>query len=201
VSSVIPTAPAIDAKVDTLEIDASITFNDWRRYGERLLGSGDTLAWYIGDWWNFGQDAFAMDYHDALANIVADRATVLECARVARAFPPRRAGETAHRISEITFACHQVLASVKDPEERMAWLEDVLRQGWTHRDLRRELQNANLVERRLPDALSVKLVDDHYRLAVAAAESRGMDPKDWLLEQIRIGAERDGIQLPELEAA
>lgn len=196
-----PTPDLIDAKVDTLAIDPGISFNDWRRYGETLFAAEGALQWYLGDWWNFGQDAFAMDYHAGIVEISHAHSTVLEFGRVARAFPPRRLSQVAYRISEVSWSHHQQLASIKDPEERMAWLEDVLRKGWSRAQLRDELARENVVSQRSASALSVRIVQSHYDVAVRAAAIEEMDPKDWVLEQIRIGAERLGVSMPELEEA
>ena len=127
-----------------LEIGDSLSFNDWKRLGEQLLTMRERGSWSIGDWWAFGQ-RFGRDYAAGVAELESsDRsyspATLREYARVAVAFPLREEGAVAYRMPEkLSFAHHHVL-SMPDPGERMRWLDEATRQGWSVAVLREELR-------------------------------------------------------------
>lgn len=170
-----------------LVIEPELSFNEWRRLMDRLLETSDRALWSLGDARLYGE-RFAKDYHDGLAALDAASKQVTASARVARAFAPER------RRGQLSFEMHELVAGLEEPEQER-WLDDAERQGWKQRQLHLALGQA--LERVKQPALSVKIVDDHYRIALAKAERRGMDPKEWLLEAIR---NYDG-PVPELEAA
>jgi hypothetical protein len=171
-----------------LEIQSELHFNEWKRIGERLLGTTDRALWSLGDWWLYGA-RYAKDYHDALQALEASSRFIPVAARVARAFEQER------RRGQLTFDVHELVAGLPEPEQE-TWLDEVERQGWKRQQLQFAFSESIV---RVPVlALSVKLVEEHYRIAIAAAERRGMDPKEWVLEAIREKRDREA---PELEAA
>lgn len=171
-----------------LEIAHELPFNDWRRLVERLLETTDRALWSLGDAWLYGE-RFALDYHDALEKLEARSRMVGYSARVARAFTPER------RRGQLSFEIHELLAGLDTPEQER-WLNEVERHDWT----RWQLQFAFAAEmpRQPVAALSIRLVEDYYRIAIEAAERRSMDPREWVLEAIREKRDREA---PELEAA
>lgn len=179
-------APGVLSHANGLEITDEPTFNEWRRLGQILADTTDRALWSLGDWRLYGE-RFAKDYHAALAAIDDASRIAATAARVVRAFPLER------RRGQLSFEMHELVAPLAEPDQER-WLDDAERQGWKRRQLQLALGQA--LERVPQPALSLRLVDDHYRIAVAKAERRGMDPKDWLLEAIR---EYDGPM--HLEAA
>jgi hypothetical protein len=111
-----------------LEIGREMSFNDWKALGAALLDTQDRALWSIGDWWLYGQERFARDYHEGMAAIEASSRHIGPAARVARAFPRDR------RRGQITFEMHEVLVGLP-PEAQETWLDEVERQGWFRRQL------------------------------------------------------------------
>jgi hypothetical protein len=185
-------SPAALPSKTRLSLAEGIPFNEWREIGEQLERVSDSSLWWVADWAAYGDRWYRKDYGPALEQIWA-RKSLQNLASVARQVEPSR------RREGLTFTHHACVASLT-PAEQDDWLDDAERQGWSMRELREELQRARGVLASVP-TLSVKLVEAHYHVAMAAAEKRGMDPRDWVLEQIAIGAEREGIPLPQLEAA
>lgn len=176
-----------DLSVDALRVVGDIGFNDWKRAGEQLLAVESSVQWYLGDWWLFGQEAFSDGYRDGLEVTRERYDSVVGYARVARAFPPRFQSEAlksglaptaVHRISEVPFVHHRILAAVVDEQERMIWLEDVLRQNWSARQLQEELAlAAERVSR--PPVLTLRAEGDlRVRLEVNAAQA-GIAPREY----------------------
>lgn len=98
---------------------------------------------------------------------------------------------------KLSFAHHHHVLSIPDLGERMRWLEEAARQGWSVAVLRDELRIAHAITTRV-DVLNVRVMEETYRLALEAAERRGMDPRVWCIEAIREQAARE---LPELATA
>jgi hypothetical protein len=178
----------IVSRRDGLEITVEMPFNEWKRLGERLLDTQDRALWSLGDWRVYGE-RYGKDYHAALEKLDALSRFIPACARVSRAFDPER------RRGQLSFESHELVAGLPQLEQE-SWLDDAERQGWDPRQLK--FAFAESMPRVPAQALSVRLVEAHYRIAIAAAERRNMDPKEWVLEAIREKRDREA---PELEAA
>jgi hypothetical protein len=182
--------PQFDLSVDALRVVGEVGFNDWQRAGDQLFKVESSVMWYLGDWWLEGVKRFGTDYRDGLERIAQQHETVLKYARVSRAFPPRlesRAltsdtypGLEVHRISEVPWRHHYVLASISDEQERMAWLEDVLRQNWSQRQLEDELSKASDRVSR-PAPLTFRPEGDLRIRVEANAAAIGMAPREYAL--------------------
>lgn len=173
------------SRANGLEIADELSFNEWRRLGERLLETSDRALWSLGDWRLYGE-RFTKDYHDALQALDESSRLALVAARVARSFPAER------RRGQLTFEMHELVASLEEHEQER-WLDEVERQGWKRRQLQLALGDAS--ERQPVAALSVRAVGPVYALCVQAAERRGMEPKQWALDVLERAARA------ELEAA
>lgn len=179
-----------DLTVDALHVVGDVSFNDWRRAGEQLFAAESSVMWYLGDWWLAGVERFGGEYRDALDAVQRRRDTVVRYARVCRAFPPRSESRSlrsdtypdldVHRISEVGWRHHAALAAVVDDAERMAWLQDVVRQNWTEQQLLEELaRTARRVSR--PSPLTLR-PEGELRVRVEAnAAQAGVPPRDYAL--------------------
>lgn len=177
-----------------LKLDEQIRFNDWRDLGEGIAKGGDRKLWELADWAAFGlaklkDDPSWLIYRTIIEQIYA-RGSFYNLASVARRV------DVSRRREALTFSHHIEVAPL-EPDEQDAWLLDALRHNWSVRELRDEIQRARTGVTAAPPALSLRVADDYYRIAIAKAERRGMEPKEWLLEAIR---NYDG-PMPELEEA
>lgn len=174
-------AAVLEVSPTGIVIDEEIRFNDWRELVAELNEAGDQLLWARADAVAFGlrklkRDPSWLIYRTMIEQLVA-KGTLWNIASVARRV------ESSRRREDLSFSHHAEVAAF-EPDEQEAWLADAVRHNWSVRELRDEIQRAR--DGRKPEpALSVRLVEDYYRIAVAKAERRGMDPKDWLLEAIR----------------
>lgn len=183
-----------DLSVDALRVVGEVGFNDWARAGEQLFVAESSVQWYLGDWWLAGQERFAGEYRDGLERLAATHDRLVDYGRVARAFPPRLASKAlrsepvqavddavgVYRISEVSWMHHRVLAAVVDEQERMVWLEDVLRQGWSKRQLEEELALASQRVAR-PSVLTLRPEGDLRIRVEANAAAVGMAPREYAL--------------------
>lgn len=183
----------VDFRVDTALVDESIGFNEWARAVEDCLEAESRSQWYLGDLWNFGRDRFAKDYHAGMERLALQHGTLVQYARVARIFPPRRTHDRYARLDGVSFSHHVVAATIVDPEERIGWLEDAALHKWSARKLVEEIQNAGrggLPPVKQP-ALPYRAVGELYDLAMRASKARGLEPRDWVEQAIREKAARD----------
>jgi hypothetical protein len=174
-----------------LEITGDLTFNEWRRFGERLLETTDRALWSLGDWRVYGE-RYAMDYAQALAEIDERSRLVGTAARVARSFAPER-----RRSPQLSFELHELVSSLP-PDEQERWLDEAERQGWGRRQL--QFAFAEEVERVKIPAISVRAVGELRELCLRAAEREGLDPKEWVVRVLERAA-REALALPEEVAA
>jgi hypothetical protein len=177
----------IVSRKNGLEITVELTFNDWKRLGEKLLETQDRALWSIGDWRVYGE-RYGKEYHEALASLDEASRFIQASARVARSF------ETERRRDQLTFEMHEVVAGC-EPDEQDQWLDDAERQGWTRRQMQFAFVEA-IAKVPLP-SLSVKAVGELRELCVQAAERQGMDPREWAMQVL----ERAARETLALEAA
>lgn len=170
-----------------------------REYGEALLEHESRLQFELGDWWLFFKKTFHKET-GILAELRESNRRLDEYARVSEAFPRHTGGFSLGRIEGLSWSHHRACAGIKDEQERMAWLEDALRQGWSSNKLEQELAAVSEEEHK-PRQLSLRAVGELYDLANQEATSHGLDPAEWLEKGIRYLAEHGSPHLRELEAA
>lgn len=182
-------SPAALPSKTRLSLADGISFNEWREIGERLDRISESSLWWVADWAAYGERWYRRDYGPAL-EAIWERRSLQNLASIARSVEPSR------RREGLSFGHHACVASMS-ADEQDDWLDDAERQEWSVRELREEIRRSREGREPQTPALQLRIVDQHYRIALAKAARRGMDPKEWLLEAIR---EYDG-PLPELEAA
>lgn len=206
---------------DALEVEASISFNTWRALGERLCATESVTQWWLGDWWLIGRDRFGLDYIPALDQISARYPTLVGYARVARAFPQRSESEglssdarpSAYRVQGVSFVHHRICSGIPDDETRMAWIGDVLRHGWSSRQLEAELaawiaSSRPAMVRERP--LAIRATGEIALRCQVRADALGVDVKDLALAVLDLASQLEdpigaleaaGAVMSELEAA
>lgn len=189
-------SPGVVSMGNALVFEQEIGFNDWRRLGERIVMTQDRAAWAIGDWRVYGD---RWDHQgdggkpDALAAIDRADRTLREYAQVARLFP------SGERSPKLSWMHHQVVVGVKDHRERLRWLSEAERHGWSTRELGDRLGEGRIAGSR-PAALSVRATGDVVGRFEARALALGVPAKELALEVLELAS-----QLPDpvrvLEAA
>lgn len=94
-----------------------------------------STSWWIGDWLLFGEGVYGERYAQAEAATGLSEDALLRYAFVCRSVAPDR------RRVELSFGCHHAVASMV-PREQTTWLKRAVRHGWSERDLRREIREA-----------------------------------------------------------
>jgi hypothetical protein len=110
-------------------------FECWESVGQTLLTLGRSVAWWVGDWYLFGEQR----YGERAAQAVGDETgyaahTVQNAAWVASRFEPSR------RREHVTFGTHAALAGLEDAGQRYALLERADTERWTCQRTREEVK-------------------------------------------------------------
>lgn len=161
----------IVSRPDGLEITAELSFNEWKRLGERLLETTDRALWSLGDWRAYGR-RFEKDYHDAIDAIDASSRQVTASRRVAESFGLER------RRDQLSFEMHEIVVALPEAEQEN-WLDEAERQGWSRRQM--QFAFVEKIARQSLPAISFRAVGELRELCVQAAERQGMDPKQWAM--------------------
>lgn len=159
-----------------LELPHDLRFNDWRRVGEALEHVGAALQWALGDWLASGE-RYRREYHQAMQEIDRRYQTLADLKYVSSRV------ELSRRRESLSHAHHREVASL-DPFWQNTWLDDALRQNWTSKELRAEIQ-AWKNHGKEPAIAYVKLQikADEQRAAAwrAAAQRAGLQTDQWAI--------------------
>jgi hypothetical protein len=128
-------------------LPASLSYDDWLRYGQAVMQMGGAIQWALGDWWVHGGHAYG-ERIDAVRNGALSGGytfgTLMAYGRVARKV------ETRMRIQVLSFQHHQVVAALP-PAQQKRWLaravrgerdEDGTQHSWSVSRLRQEIKAA-----------------------------------------------------------
>jgi len=170
-------APEVDALAEPLTEEA------WEEQGREFASRADATCWEIGDWivraeTDFdGEERRPRRYMRAADLTGLKHGTLRNRACVARKF------DSSRRRDNLTFAHHAVVSSRNDAED---WLARAEEHGWSEKDLRREVSEAN--GRLEPKVRPVRVIlsidpDLHAKFLKAAG---GQDEvKDWAIEVLQ----------------
>jgi len=143
--------------LDGLRCDGVPSLEEFERVGTMLASAHHMLAWWVGDWYNAGEDYHGERFAQLLDHTALDPATVLQYARVARQVPHER------RVTALSFAHHREVADL-DQREQVRWLARAAEDGFSSHRLRRELAKATRQESRLWVLVEARTPEDAENL-------------------------------------
>jgi hypothetical protein len=94
----------------------------------------DAQYWIAGDLANFGEAHYGEAYSQFVDVMGYDPGTLTAAMYVARTI------RFEERRPELSWSCHQVVAGIKDPEQRKAWLGLAADNKWTREELRTNIR-------------------------------------------------------------
>jgi len=127
---------------DGLRCDGVPTLEEFARIGGMLQQAQHMLAWWVGDWFNAGEEYHGEAFAQLLDHTGMDPATVTQYAWVARQVPHDR------RLTTLSFSHHREVADLDSAAQRR-WLAKADAEGYSSHRLRRELAKATKAESRL----------------------------------------------------
>lgn len=146
-----------------LRILNGMSIDEWMQLGSMLRDVESGSQWWIGDWFNYGEDNLSVKYDQALdATAYENRGSLRNIAYVARNV------DITERREDLSFTHHQEVVAM-EKEERQRILEEAAKKGWTIKQTRaavqsyKRLKDSPLID--LPDGCRVvsdlqELIDD-----------------------------------------
>ena len=122
----------------SLDLPEGLAFDAWAGLGERLAAIERSAAWWLGDWWAYGEHRYGdrkalVDALSASGRDFPSFQTCMGAGSVSRAF-----GETLRRRKVLSFAHHrEVMALSADDQDEL--LDAAAAEGWSSRELRAEV--------------------------------------------------------------
>lgn len=108
------------------------TFPQWKEAGTQIRRFEGAVAWWVGDWLNYGERRWGEKYEEAAAATGLENGTLRQCKWVAGAV------DLSRRRDKLSFAHHQEIASL-DPVAGDALLDEAEREGWNVKQLREKV--------------------------------------------------------------
>lgn len=152
-SRTLATTGTITLGPDGLRCDGVPSLAEFERVGTMLQQAHHMLAWWIGDWFNAGEDFHGETFAQLLDHAALDPQTVMQYARIARQVPRDR------RTTALSFSHHREVADLT-PDQQYVWLSRADDAGWSSHRLRRELAKTTRHEARLWVLVEAKNPED-----------------------------------------
>lgn len=127
---------------DGLRCEGVPPLAEFERVGLMLQQAHQMLSFWVGDWYNAGEDYHGEAFAQLLDHTAFDPATVHQYAWVCRQVPHDR------RNTLLSFSHHREVADL-GPAEQVGWLATAATKGYSSHRLRRELAKATKAESRL----------------------------------------------------
>jgi hypothetical protein len=127
--------------VQSYSPNADLDYESWAKDGVVLCEMHDLMPFAIGDWLNFGEQAYGQKYSQALSMTGLEYGTLVKYSMISKAFPEDRRRENAgdYRISW----SHYRMLLGKSEEEQDKWLDACQANEMTVRELRASLPAAS----------------------------------------------------------
>ncbi len=132
-----------------LHLPDKTEFSLWARAGQGLLRMDANGRFWIGDWWNYGEQAYGDDAYRAVKALGSQPATVIEYSRIARRIPEYH-GKIHLRRFDLDWTHYKWVAdaNVADDEAKSLAARDSILQlaldgGWKTRDTYDYVQEFN----------------------------------------------------------
>lgn len=124
----------------SLSLPADLPQDEWLEVGRKLVGAQRNVQWLIGDWWAYGDRTYgsakkAVEQHGIGCSV----GTLYNLGTIARRFGASR------RHEAVRFNVYAALTPLPSSEADEI-LDSAIRDGWTVRQVREEVQRRRAVE-------------------------------------------------------
>jgi hypothetical protein len=124
----------------SLALPEALSVNDWINVGRTLAKIEGAAAWWIGDWWAYGEARQWGEGADLAEAAGINYGTARVYGSVANAYG------LLNRINNLSFK-HHLVALAAPAETRLSWLKRALAEGWAATELRRQILRGMLPDR------------------------------------------------------
>lgn len=120
-----------------LAIPDGLAFEEWEQIGQSLRQINGGVLWWIGDWLNYGEQRYGEKYSQALEATDYEYQTLRDAAWVSKEIGLSR------RRDNLSWSHHREVAPLP-VDEQSRWLNTAEAEGWSSRDLRREVKSEGI---------------------------------------------------------
>ena len=121
-----------------IEFHEELSFDEWHLLGQKLTPIGKSIGFMLGDWINFGENAYGEKYKEALAKTGIPYQTLANYAYVARKV------DFSCRQENLGFEHHATVAKLKTDEDKKHWLNMAEKHDLSVRRLRKSINFGRL---------------------------------------------------------
>lgn len=127
-----------------LDLPDGLPYEHWAAMGHVLRTVERNALWWLGDWWNYGEREYGEMASQEAKDAVTDATgyayeTVKKAAWVASRVTQFR------RRNNLSWSHHYEVAALPE-DEADAWLDQAEAEGWSHRELRKQIKQSRYLE-------------------------------------------------------
>ncbi len=131
----------------------NVPASDWNKLWRMLRARHESLQWWVGDWWAYGEHRYGDRARKAAQGIIGlEYQTLMDYGCVCRSIKP------SIRIEGVKFSLHRVVAPLQELEQKK-WLARALQSKWSLSELKRQIaqpEERRTDEQNAPDWLASK---------------------------------------------
>lgn len=183
-----------------LELNESVTFEEWQDIGVKLQLMEGSIQWWIGDWIRFGERKWGEMYAQAIEETCLDYGTLANYKYVAENV------EGSRRCESLSWSSHREVASL-DPKQQKELLQEGTEKNWKARDFNHVVKNIKKIETPLqeiegkynvfvidpPWAYGTEYDSESRRVASPYNEKTTQELKEWGKEEFEKSAHSDSV--------
>jgi hypothetical protein len=125
--------PCCQFTATALTIKPGLKFDHWQRLGDMLKKTGQGVQFWIGDWIRYGESEYGEKYSQAIEVTGQNYKSLANEVYVANNV------DNSLRNEKLSFNHHYAVASLP-PIQQKKWLKRAEEEGWSYRELRREIE-------------------------------------------------------------
>lgn len=108
-----------------LDLDNSMTYEQWAVVGGSLLDMANSISWWLGDWWLQGEAMYGESCAQEAPTNMRTLSTMTNAAAVCERIPPER------RVDGVSYSVHAEVAYMSDQGKADEFLQRASAEGWT----------------------------------------------------------------------
>jgi nucleotide-binding universal stress UspA family protein len=133
----LPIVAPYDLRPLHFEALEQLEFDEWLQIGQTLHDMGQSLSWWLGDWWVYGETHFGEEHSQGAPTDFRSQKTIANAASVCSRITPDR------RRAELSYSHHAVVAYL-DPPKGDEWLQTAIDEGLSVHKLRDRIRAINV---------------------------------------------------------
>jgi len=172
-----------------LVLPPDLPYMEWEDIGIKLARAKETVKFMLGDWLNYGENAYGEKYAQAIDSVTYDYSYLRNIAYVCRNV------EMSRRRDSLSFSHHTEVAHL-DPDLQDLWLQTAEDQGLNSKVLRQAIKDAKGIDEKKEYSVGINI--EHIAIYRVWAKDTPEARKLALSEAKKAIVEEDSIVSTEL---